>query len=307
MKKLSVRPSYGLARCKACCLQISVELRLDRAGPFVRPTHSWLSDRALGYFPGKILMEMVMSLETLHNLALYDTPTICNVIELFDVRPRNAGYMDGRIRAAFPQFPPMVGFATTAAFRSDAPPGKGDAYGSLEAQLATFAALPGPAVVVFQDLDDPAVSATFGEVMCSTYQGFGSTGLITSGAGRDLEQVRALSYPVFTGGTNCSHGYCHILHIGLPVRVGGLIVNPGDLLHGDANGVTNIPIGIAPAVADFAAEFVDAERVLMDYVRGTGRRTVDGFTAARQEFARHVADLAARARAWVAQQEREKG
>ena len=57
----------------------------------------------------------------------------------------------------------------------------------MDLQVARFAELPGPAVVVFQDLDDPEVSATFGEVMCSTYQAFGSTGLITSGAGRDLE------------------------------------------------------------------------------------------------------------------------
>jgi 4-hydroxy-4-methyl-2-oxoglutarate aldolase len=247
-----------------------------------------------------------MSPEMLRKLAQFDTPTICNVIELFAVRPRDAGYMDGRIRSAFPQLPPMVGYATTAAFRSAAPPGHGDAYGSLESQLATFSALPGPAVVVFQDLDDPAVAATFGEVMCSTYQGFGSTGLITSGAGRDLEQVRALDYPVFTGGTICSHGYCHILHVGLPVRVGGLMVNPGDLLHGDANGVTNIPPEIAPAVADYATEFIDAERVLMEYVRGPGRKTVDGFTAARKEFSAQVAELARRAREWVAQKEREK-
>ena len=66
--------------------------------------------------------------------------------------------------------PPMVGFASTASFRSGAFPGKGDAYGSMEQQVEGFAELPGPAVVVFQDLDDPPVGATFGEVMCSTYK-----------------------------------------------------------------------------------------------------------------------------------------
>ena len=65
-------------------------------------------------------------------------------------------------------------------------------------RLETFQDLPGPVVVVFQDLDDPAVGATFGEVMCSTYRAFGSTGLVTSGGGRDLEQVRAIDFPVFT-------------------------------------------------------------------------------------------------------------
>jgi len=234
---------------------------------------------------------MSITRETLEKLAKFDTPTICNVIELFDVRPRDVGFMDGRIRANFPELPPMVGFAATAAFRSGAPPEGGDAYGSFIEQVETFTELPGPAVVVFQDLDDPPVGATFGEVMCSVYRAFGSTGLVTSGGGRDLEQVRALRYPVFTGSTICSHAYCHILHIGLPVRVGGLVVRQGDLLHGDTNGVTNIPSRIATEVADLAAEFVAAERIVLDYVQGPGEKTPQGLAKVREEFSAAVGRL----------------
>lgn len=237
---------------------------------------------------------MPVTLETLQKLGRYDTPTICNVIELFDVIPRNRGYMDGRIKANFPDFPPMVGFATTAAFRSDAPPVGGDAYGSIQKQLESFAKLPGPAVVVFQDLDDPPAAAVFGEVMCSTYKAFGSAGLVTSGAGRDLEQVRALRYPVFTGSTICSHGYCHMLHLGLPVRVGGLMVYQGDLLHGDANGVAKIPLEIATEVADIADEFVAAEALIMDYVKAPGEKNVIKFDELRKAFQAAVANLTQR-------------
>src|SRR5262245_30416827 len=88
-------------------------------------------------------------------LRKYDTPTICNVVELFDVRPRTAGYMDGRIRACFPKLPPMVGFAATATFRSAAPPRSGNVYAGVGDQVAGFAELAGPPVVVFQDLDSP--------------------------------------------------------------------------------------------------------------------------------------------------------
>ncbi len=137
----------------------------------------------------------MLSPQTLQKLQRFDTPTICNLIELFDVRPRNTGYMDARIMAAFPELPPIVGFAATATFRSGAPPGSGDAYGDLGQQVERFAALTGPPIVVFQDLDDPAAAATFGEVMCTVYQAFGAVGLITSGAGRDLEQVRAIGFP----------------------------------------------------------------------------------------------------------------
>src|SRR5712672_4284888 len=137
----------------------------------------------------------------------YDTPTICNVVELYDLYPRTAGYMNATIQACYPKLPPMVGYASTATFRSASPPRSGNVYSGLAEQVASFAELPGPAVVVFQDLDDPVAAATFGEVMCSTYQAFGAVGLVTSGAGRDLDQVEKLNFPCFTGGTICSHGY----------------------------------------------------------------------------------------------------
>jgi 4-hydroxy-4-methyl-2-oxoglutarate aldolase len=226
----------------------------------------------------------MLSPEVLKKLTKFDTPTICNVIELFDVIPRNRGYMDARVKCNFPEFPPVIGYACTASFRSDAPPKGGDAYGSIQKQLEQFAALPGPATVVFQDLDDLPAAAVFGEVMCSTYQAFGSAGLITNGAGRDLEQVRALKYSVFTGSTICSHGYCHMLHLGLPVRVGGLMVNQGDLLHGDANGVTSIPIDIAAEVADVAEEFIAAEDIVMKYVKAPGPKNINEYDKLRKEF-----------------------
>lgn len=227
---------------------------------------------------------MTIDQKTLDKLTTFDTPTICNIIELFDVRPRNVGYMDGRVKCNFPEFPPIVGYATTAQFRSDAPPAGGDAYGSIQAQLEQFEQLPGPPVVVFQDVDDPPVAAVFGEVMCSTYQAYGSVGLVTNGGGRDLEQVKELNYQVFTGSTICSHGYCHMLHIGLPVRVGGLMVNQGDLLHGDANGVTNIPPDLAAEIADIGDEFVASEAIIMDYVKAPGKKDRAKFNELRQEF-----------------------
>jgi 4-hydroxy-4-methyl-2-oxoglutarate aldolase len=239
---------------------------------------------------------MAFTAATLAKLRKFDTPTICNVIELFDVRPRHTGFMDGRIRANFPELPPMVGFACTAAFRGGAPPTGGDVYGSFLEQVEQFASLPGPAVMVFQDLDDPPVAATFGEVLCSVYQGFGSTGLITSGGGRDLLQVRALDYPVFTGSTICAHAYCHILHIGQPVRVGGLVVHQRDLLHGDANGVTSIPLEVADEAADVAQEFCDVEKIVIGYVRGPGPKTIEGLAQVRGEFTDAMAKLYRRVR-----------
>ncbi len=229
----------------------------------------------------------------LDRLRQFDTPTVCNVIELFDARPRNTGYMDSRIQACYPKLPPMVGFASTATFRSAAPPRKGDVYAGMADQVESFAQLPGPAVVVFQDLDDPPAAATFGEVMCTTYKTFGAAGLITSGAGRDLYQVEALQFPCYTNGTICAHGYCHTPQINVPVHVGGVAIHPGDLLHGDRNGVTTIPLDIAAAVADACPEFMAAESVVLDYLKG-GRIDPKSYAAARKQCQNQIEALGKR-------------
>jgi 4-hydroxy-4-methyl-2-oxoglutarate aldolase len=228
-------------------------------------------------------------------LGQYDTPTICNAIELFDVRPRNTGYMDARIRACFPEMSPVVGYAATAMFRGALERADTLAYATLDEQVRRFAELPGPPIVVFQDLDDPPVAATFGEIMCSTYQRFGAVGLVTSGAARDLDQVRRLGFPVFADGAICAHGYSRIHSLHVPVRVGGLAVYPGDLLHADLNGVTNIPVEIAADVADVAAEYVAAEAVVLDFIK-TGSTDVNGYAAARREMLHRIEQLGDRVR-----------
>jgi regulator of RNase E activity RraA len=231
----------------------------------------------------------------LSRLTQFDTPTICNTIELFEVRPRNEGYMDGRIRACFAEMPPIAGYAATATMRCDAPKREGDVYTALDEQVARFGELPGQPIVVYQDLDDPCVAATFGEIMCSTYQAFGAAGLITSGAARDLDQVRRIGFSVFSNGAICSHGFSHIVDIHRPVRVGGVTIQPGDLLHADANGVTTIPMSIASEIADAAAEYVKAETIVLDYLR-LGKPEPKAFAEARKSMMAEIGVLGRRVR-----------
>ena len=230
-----------------------------------------------------------ISQSDLELLGQYDTPTICNVIELFDVRPRSTGYMDERIKACFSELPPMVGYAATATFRAS-PADSPGTYADLERQITEFGEVFGPRVIVFEDLDVPSVAATFGEVMCTTYQAFGACGLVTSGAGRDLDQVRVLDFPVFTNGTICSHGYSSVPSLNIPVNVGGLIIQPGELLHGDRNGVTTIPIEIASEVAGACARFAEAEAIILDYLHA-GSPTISGLRQAQQESRAVVSEL----------------
>src|SRR5204862_327924 len=82
--------------------------------------------------------------------------------------------------------------------------------------------------------------------------------------------------------STCAHGYPQILHINVPVHVGGVTLHPGDLLHGDCNGVTTIPNEVASATAHACAEYVAAEGVIFEYLKA-GKPDVPGFTKARKE------------------------
>src|SRR5262249_24784152 len=116
-----------------------------RAGP--RPGRGVPCPQPLApHHQGPAMSKNVPSAADLELLRRFDTPTVCNVIELFDVRPRHTGYLDGRIQACYPRLPPMVGYAATATFRSAAPPRAGNVYAGLSAQVSLFGELPGPAL-----------------------------------------------------------------------------------------------------------------------------------------------------------------
>jgi 4-hydroxy-4-methyl-2-oxoglutarate aldolase len=236
-----------------------------------------------------------VSPEVLETLRTFDTPTICNVIELFDLRPRTAGYMDARIQAWFPDLPPVVGFAATVTVRSSVPPRPADGHPGLTDQVERFAEIMAPPIVVMQDVDDPPAGATFGEIMCWTYRTFGAAGLVSSGAGRDRLQIATLGFPVFAAQTLCARGHFHILQTHVPVEVGGVTVHPNDLLHADSNGVTTIPRDIAAEVADIGADYVAAEQIVLDAL-AEGAPSVARIRQARAEAAARFARLRARVR-----------
>jgi regulator of RNase E activity RraA len=205
--------------------------------------------------------------EVIRRLAEFDSPSVSNVIELFDVVSRVAGYTNADIRAVYPELPPAVGYAVTATFRAGYPSDGGRVYAGMAKLIELAQSISAPRIMVFQDLDDPVRAATYGEVMASTVKAFDFAGLITSGAARDIEQVRSLKFPCWASSTIVSHGYCRFEEMMVPVTVGGLRVQPGDLIHADANGIISIPRRIAPAVAEMCGPFVEAEQIVLDYLR----------------------------------------
>lgn len=225
-----------------------------------------------------------ISAEVLDTLRKFDSPTISNVIELFDIRPRSAGYMDPTIRALFPEMPPIVGFASTATSRASRA-ASGRTKATLKEQIEGLERLPSPRIMVFEDVDSPVAAAIFGEVMCSVYQRFGCVGLITNGAGRDLDALRRLGFAAFTSSVCVSHGHSHFEELNVPVEVGGIVVRPGDLIHADGNGIVIIPLEIAEQVAKSCVGYINTETVILDYLKN---KNVD-VAGLQGAFDQHVA------------------
>jgi 4-hydroxy-4-methyl-2-oxoglutarate aldolase len=207
----------------------------------------------------------VAELEALRGL---DTCTVSNAIETFEVRLRNAGFADARIRCMFEDFPPMVGYAATAQLRSGEPPIAGRIYVDRTDWWKSILEVPAPRIVVLEDLDKPpGVGAFLGDMQAAILRALGCVGFVTDGAVRELPRVRDLGLQLFAGNVAVSHAYAHIFEFGSTVKVGGLEVHPGDLLHGDRHGVLSVPKEIVSEIPTAAARLRQDEQRIIDFCR----------------------------------------
>ena len=205
--------------------------------------------------------------EVLETLKTFNSPTVANAIEIFNLRPRNEGFMNSSIGCLFPDLGVMVGYAATAKIRALNPAAQGTGLDP-SAHWGKILQVPAPRVVVVQDLDDPpAVGSFWGEVNGNIHQALGCVGVVTDGGVRDLEEVHDLGFHFFARATIVSHAYIHIVETGTPVEVGGVRIQPGDLIHADRHGVQTIPKEIAPKIAGAVKQVEDAERPIIEFCK----------------------------------------
>jgi len=210
----------------------------------------------------------MISPDELKALAAIDSPTVANAIEAFGVRDATRGYASLELRCLFPDLPPVVGYAVTCTADSTSPAPRRPSR-DLELYEAVQAA-PKPAIVVLKDAGpNRLLSCHAGDVMSTIFQRVGAIALVTDGGVRDLTGIRqrAPGFQVFAAGTVVSHGIPTILEVGVTVSVCGLTIQPGDLLHGDANGLLLVPAEIAERVAAQAERVWERESRLVDLVR----------------------------------------
>jgi regulator of RNase E activity RraA len=209
-------------------------------------------------------MNTLLTPEQLEALRQLDACTLANAIESFEARLRNTGYADSSLRCLFPALSPMLGHAVTLKVRGASPPMGAKAYSQGTEWWDFVLSIPPPRVVVIEDASSrPGNGALLGEVHVNILRNLGCVGAVTNGAVRDLPAVEALGFPFFAGRLSVSHSYVHIVEVGQPVEVGGLVVRSGDLIHGDLQGIQSIPPEIAAEIPAAAAKIKARDRALI--------------------------------------------
>jgi regulator of RNase E activity RraA len=209
----------------------------------------------------------------LEKLRAFDTPTICNALELVAPSRRATGFIRRQLIAAFPEMKPVVGFARTAHIRSREPhPRSREAAKEVRlGYYAHIAAEPLPSIAVIEDIDAPdqGFGAFWGEVQTNVHKGLGCIGVVTDGSVRDLEAM-APGFFVLAGSIMPSHAHVHLVDFGGTVSVAGMIVSANDLIHADRHGAVVVPLEAVrdiPAAVDLIAR---REKVIIDAARAPG-------------------------------------
>jgi 4-hydroxy-4-methyl-2-oxoglutarate aldolase len=214
-------------------------------------------------------MTQTLSTAELDALRAIDSPTIANAIEYFKVRPRISGYCGTNVRCLTPTAGVMLGYAVTC--KGDSTTEDKDRREHTELYRA-IAAQAVPVVVVIGNDGDPGMihlSCHAGEMMATTMKRVGAVGLVTDGGLRDIREIEALGGFAYYGrGLVVAHGRPSIYDIGATVTIDGMEVRPGDLLHGDENGITLIPAEIASKVAAQAQAHRDMEQRRLQEING---------------------------------------
>lgn len=209
-------------------------------------------------------MPPYLKAEELEALRRWPTCAIANAIELFNIKPRNEGFMDPEIKCVFPDLGPMIGYAVTAVITADSSEGRRVQPPEWWAEMQK---IPAPRVAVIHDIDHPVVGSFWGEVNGNIHKALGCVGTVTDGSVRDLDEVRDAGFHFFSSCITVSHAYVHLVDVGVPVKVGGLVVKPGDLIMGDKHGVISIPLEIARDVPKAAQLVEDWERPVIDFCK----------------------------------------
>lgn len=204
----------------------------------------------------------------LNALRAWDTPTICNGIEILAPERRALGFTVEPVVVVDRKLPPIVGLARTGMIRAKEPargptPPREDWYDYVAADgFATIA--------VIQDVDDrPGFGAFWGEVQTAVHAGLGVSGCVTNGSFRDIDML-APGFQIVGGRIGPSHAHVHIIQMKCDVNIFGMLVRHDDVVHADVHGAVVIPAGVVRSLPKAIELIARREKAILDCARAPG-------------------------------------
>ncbi len=191
-------------------------------------------------------------------LKRWNTPTVYNGWEQITERdPAADGVNLEETRDFMPQMGPMVGYAVTLVIEPGQSRHRRTSPNAWSEYRRYVASVPGPKIVVVQDLDRPNVIGSFwGEVTANTHRALGCVGTLTDGGIRDLDEMTNAGFKALARRLCVGHACAHPVRWNCKVEVFGRKVNPGELIHADKHGFLVIAPEEAQALFE-AACFMD--------------------------------------------------
>lgn len=224
----------------------------------------------------------------IERLTRFDTPTICNAIEVAQGQRGFGGFTRRTMHWSGPPDHRIAGFARTAKIASCTPPDETtDAVRALRMDYFRSMALgPRPAIAVIADEDDDAaLGAWWGEVHAMVHENvFSLSGAVTNGLMRDLGDMPT-GFPVLAGAIGPSHGFVHVREIGTPVSIFGMEVRQGDLVHADRHGAVVIPDDVLGDLEMAIDTLLRSEAIILDPLR-EGKVSMEQFERLWAQFER---------------------
>jgi len=197
-------------------------------------------------------------------LRQFDTPTICNALEIAKGARFTTGFTRQRLLAASAKLPSIVGYARTVMIRCSEPFDGAARKQKLLGYYEYLAQPAQPSISVVQDIDSQAgLGAFWGEVNTNIHMSLGAVGCVTNGSFRDLA-ASAKKFQIVGGRVGPSHAHIHVVDFGRPVNVFGMQAAHDDVIHADCHGAVVIPADCVkklPAVIDLLAR---REKVILD-------------------------------------------
>ncbi|MDR3161765.1 MAG: RraA family protein [Spirochaetaceae bacterium] len=232
---------------------------------------------------------MYLSKEQLEELTHFDTPTVWNALEGFKLRPAIIGFSWPGLTLMTSRTKPLVGYAVTAKVSGLTAPAAAEKAMMFDF-YANVRAMDAPSIAVVEDVDEIPIGSFWGEVQATTFKALGAEGTITHGGVRDLTEVNDLDFQFFATCIMVARAESHVIDTNCTVRISGMTVHPGDLIHADLHGAVVIPEEAAPALAEACRRVSNAERCVLEPCREairTGTKpTIDQLRQWRGEMAK---------------------